>query len=115
MLDALFLHGLLPKHFARAASAYPELTGDLHYAIAGFLARTPAQLWAINQEDLTKEPAQQNLPGSTWQYPNWSRKMRFTLEQLRNDAEARALTAMFRDWIANSGRQNQHRPSAHLE
>ena len=46
---------------------------------------TPSQLLAINQEDLTKEMNQQNLPGSTWQYPNWGRKMRFTIEQLRGD------------------------------
>jgi 4-alpha-glucanotransferase/(1->4)-alpha-D-glucan 1-alpha-D-glucosylmutase len=62
---------------------------------------------AINEEDLTKETAQQNLPGTTWQYPNWSRKMRFTIEQLRSDPEARAYTEMFRNWINQSGRRNQ--------
>jgi 4-alpha-glucanotransferase len=75
--------------------------------VVGFLALTPSQLLAINQEDLTKETAQQNLPGTTWQYPNWSRKMRFTVEQLLNDPEARGFTAMFRHWIARSGRTNQ--------
>ena len=35
----------------------PELTGELHNAIVGFLALTPSQLLAINQEDLTKEAA----------------------------------------------------------
>ena len=107
MLDALFFERLLPPHFPRDASAYPEMTGELHHAIAGFLARTPSQLWAINQEDLTKEPAQQNLPGTTWQYPNWSRKMRFTIEQLQSDPQAQALTAMFRNWIVETGRTNQ--------
>ena len=62
---------------------------------------------AINQEDLTKEMAQQNLPGTTWQYPNWGRKMRFTVEQLRSDPEARGYTAMFRNWIVETGRRNQ--------
>jgi 4-alpha-glucanotransferase len=78
----------------------------LHNAIVGFLALTPSQLLAINQEDLTKETEQQNLPGTTWQYPNWSRKMRFSIEQLRDDNEARGYTAMFRNWIVNSGRKN---------
>ena len=82
MLDMLFELGLLPPGLPRRASAYPELTGELHNAVVGFLAMTPSQLLAINQEDLTKETAQQNLPGTTWQYPNWGRKMRFTLEQL---------------------------------
>jgi len=38
LLDALFAAGLLPKDYPRAADAIPELTGELHYAIAGFLA-----------------------------------------------------------------------------
>ena len=73
---------------------------------SGFLALTPSQLLAINQEDLTKELAQQNLPGTTWQYPNWCRKMRFTVEELRSNPEARGFTAMFRNWIVFSGRKN---------
>ena len=107
ILDLLFQLGLLPQHLPREASAYPELTGELHNAVVGFLAETPAQLLAINQEDLTKEPAQQNLPGTTWQYPNWCRKMRYTVEQLQSDSEARSYTAMFRNWILRSGRKNQ--------
>jgi 4-alpha-glucanotransferase len=106
MLDLLFLEGLMPRHLPHGAEAYPELTGEIHNAIVGFLALAPSQLLAINQEDLTKEPAQQNLPGTTWQYPNWSRKMRFTIEELRGNPEARAYTAMFRNWIVRTGRNN---------
>jgi 4-alpha-glucanotransferase len=105
MLDVLFELNLLPGRLPRNAGAYPELTGELHNAVVGFLALTPSQLLAINQEDLTKETAQQNLPGTTWQYPNWGRKMRFSVEQLRG-TEARAYAAMFRNWIVNSGREN---------
>lgn len=104
MLDVLFDLGLMPPELPRRADAYPELTGDLHNAVIGFLALTPSQLLAINQEDITKEPSQQNLPGTTWQYPNWARKMRFTLEELRTHAEARAYTAMARHWIIRTGR-----------
>jgi 4-alpha-glucanotransferase len=46
----------------------------------GFLLSTPCLLVALNQEDLTGETEQQNLPGSTWQYPNWRRKMRVPVE-----------------------------------
>jgi 4-alpha-glucanotransferase len=106
MLDLLFQLGLLPQYLPRDAAAYPELIGELHNAVVGFLAETPSQLLAINQEDLTKEPAQQNLPGTTWQYPNWSRKMRYSVEQLQSDPEARSYTAMFRNWILRSGRKN---------
>jgi 4-alpha-glucanotransferase len=107
MLDVLFDHALMPAHLPRNARVYPELTGELHNAVVGFLALAPSQLLAINQEDLTKETAQQNLPGTTWQYPNWGRKMRFTVEQLHSDPEARNFTAMFRNWIVRSGRENR--------
>ena len=105
MLDLLFAQNLMPGHLPRLIASYPELTGELHNAIVGFLALTQSQLLAINQEDLTKELAQQNLPGTTWQYPNWGRKMRYTIEQLRADPEARGYTAMFRNWIVSSGRR----------
>jgi 4-alpha-glucanotransferase len=107
MADVLFELGLMPQHLPRDVHAYPELTGELHNAIVGFLALTPSQLLAINQEDLTKELNQQNLPGSTWQYPNWGRKMRFTVEELRGDHGTRGYTTMFADWIERSGRRNQ--------
>jgi len=107
MLDMLFELDLMPPALPRFAKDYPALSGELHNGIVGFLALTPSQLLAINQEDLTKETEQQNLPGTTWQYPNWSRKMRFSLEQLRNDSEARGYTAMFRNWIVKSGRKNE--------
>ncbi|HEX3748523.1 MAG TPA: 4-alpha-glucanotransferase [Bryobacteraceae bacterium] len=104
MLNLLFEQGLLAPELPRSAGAYPELTGPLHHAAVGFLALTPSQLLAINQEDLTKELSQQNLPGTTWQYPNWGRKMRFTVEQLRTDPEARGYADMLRHWVIQSGR-----------
>jgi len=107
MLDVLIEQQLLPPGAPRAATEWPELSGPLHDAIVGFLALTPSQLLAINQEDLTKELHQQNLPSTTWQYPNWGRKMRFTVDQLRSDSEARGYATMFRNWIERSGRRNR--------
>ena len=106
MLDVLFEQGMMRSDLPRDAAAYPELTGELHHAIVGYLAMTPSQLLAINQEDLTKERAQQNLPATTWQYPNWGRKMRFSTQDLKSNPEARGYTAMFRNWIGASGRRN---------
>ncbi|HTP32375.1 MAG TPA: 4-alpha-glucanotransferase [Candidatus Acidoferrales bacterium] len=105
MLDALFQEDMMRPDLPREAEAYPEMTGELHHAVVGFLALTPSALLAINQEDLTKEVHQQNLPGSTWQYPNWCRKMRLGVEELRQ-GEGRGYTAMFADWIERSGRRN---------
>ena len=92
--------------FPESGGLVPEMTGELHNAVIGFLALTPSQLLAVNQEDLTKEIAQQNLPATTWQYPNWSRKMKFTLEELRSGPVARDFVAMFRNWLVRTGRVN---------
>lgn len=48
----------------------------------GFVLSTPCTLAVINQEDLTGETNQQNLPASTWQYPNWRHKMKVRVEEL---------------------------------
>ncbi len=104
LLDALFTVGLLPPGYERQADRIAELTGELHYAIIGFLARTPCVLWLVNQEDMTKEPDQQNLPGTTAEYPNWSRKMRWSIEDLSGLKEARDCAAMIGYWIETTGR-----------
>ena len=104
LLNLMFDLGLLPSSYPRDTKSLPEWTGELHHAAVGFLASTPSQLLAINQEDLTKETHQQNLPGTTWQYGNWGRKMRYTVEELTGDPMARNFTAMFRVWLEKTGR-----------
>jgi 4-alpha-glucanotransferase len=48
----------------------------------GFLLSTPCLLAIVNQEDLTSEVDQQNLPGTTSEHPNWKRKMKVAIEDL---------------------------------
>ncbi|MCC6857846.1 MAG: 4-alpha-glucanotransferase [Bryobacterales bacterium] len=107
LLDLFFRHRLLPDSVPRSAASIPELTGELHNAAVGFLAQTPSMLMLLNQEDLTKETGQQNLPGTTSQHPNWSRKTKFAVEELRTGAQARDFTAMFRHWLERTGRLNR--------
>lgn len=107
LLDALFSEHLLPAAYESKAECIPELTGELHYAIIGFLARTPCLLWLVNQEDMTKEIPQQNLPGTTAQYPNWSRKMRWSIEDLRTLREARDCASMVAYWVETTGRASR--------
>jgi 4-alpha-glucanotransferase len=104
MLDALHREGLLPHDYTRDASQINQLDGALHNATVGFLAQTPSALLLFNQEDLTKETEQQNLPGSTGEYPNWSRKMKWTLEELMQSETARAHTAMLRHQLERTDR-----------
>jgi 4-alpha-glucanotransferase/(1->4)-alpha-D-glucan 1-alpha-D-glucosylmutase len=58
----------------------------------------------LNQEDFTKETDQQNLPGSTAEYPNWQRKMKAPIEHLRSP-EFRPYGNMLRDQLARTHRR----------
>lgn len=98
LVSALISETLLPPGYVHEVAGISELTGELHYAIMGYLAKTPSALWLVNQEDLTKESAQQNVPGTTSAYPNWSRKMRYTIEELRTSPVPRDCAAMIRHW-----------------
>jgi len=104
MIEALIRDGFLPAGFPREAAEWTELTGELHNAVIGYLMMTPAMLMLLNQEDLTKETEQQNLPGTTWEYPNWRRKMLYSVEELRSSARVRDFARMMRAWMERSGR-----------
>ncbi len=104
LLDVLHTLKLLPPNYPDHIRHVPELSGELHNAVIGFLASTPAQVLVLNQEDLTKETEQQNLPGATWQYPNWQRKMRYTLEELLTDSRVHDFSRMYLAWLERTGR-----------
>jgi len=104
MLDALHGEGLLPADYSRDAALIPELDGPLHNAIIGYLAQTPSMLLLLNQEDLTKETEQQNLPGSTAEYPNWRRKMKWSVGELRTKQQAKDFSLMFRTQLERTDR-----------
>jgi 4-alpha-glucanotransferase len=103
MLDLLHSENLVPSHYTRDASSLNWLDGDLHNAVIGFLARVPSPLLLLNQEDFTKETAQQNLPGSTSQYPNWQRKMRVPVNELTGSA-SEPYSNMFRHHLTSTSR-----------
>jgi 4-alpha-glucanotransferase len=104
MLDALHFEKLLPETYERDAAKLAEFNGELHNAVIGFLMNVPSMILLVNQEDFTKETEQQNLPGSTAQYPNWQRKMRLSIEDLTLK-EAQGYSQMFRHQLTRSGRR----------
>ena len=110
LLDLLAGLKLLPDWFPRDASQVPELVGELHNAIVGFLTSTPSKLMVLNQEDLLKQAEQQNLPGSTAEYPNWRHKMKCTVEELWTSGEIQDFASMFRLWLDRTGRLNAPDP-----
>lgn len=48
-----------------------------------YLASSPARLLLINLEDLWLEPDPQNVPGTSHERPNWRRRARHCLEEVR--------------------------------
>lgn len=104
MLNLLREQALLQEDYPRDASQIPELDGVLHNAVVGFLGQVPSMIMLLNQEDLTKETEQQNLPGSTAQYPNWQRKMKVKIEDLRSP-EFGPYAAMVRYQLERTGRK----------
>jgi 4-alpha-glucanotransferase len=103
ILDLLHRLRLIPDSWTRNAADLPELAGEVLAAIVGFLMSTPSMLMLLNQEDLFKETEQQNLPGTTAEYPNWRRKMKYTAEELEL-SPTREFAAMFRGWVEKTGR-----------
>ena len=90
---------------------------DEKMAALEYLARTPSRILMVNQEELTDEPFQQNLPGSTAEYPNWRRKMRVPVESLRAElafvertAQVRQLAAQRRKGLLTGGSTAQGLP-----
>ncbi|HWP29020.1 MAG TPA: 4-alpha-glucanotransferase, partial [Chloroflexota bacterium] len=68
-------------------------------ALAGVLrhlAASPADLVLVNLEDLWRETAAQNVPGTWRERPNWRRKARYSLEELSRLADAAALLGWVR-------------------
>lgn len=61
------------------ATALPDVVRD---AVMRFLQLTPSWMFAVTQDDLTGFRDQQNMPGTTWQHPNWRHKMPVAIEDL---------------------------------
>lgn len=106
MIDRLYQLGFLSleERVTLQAQEKPVLTDELHRAVLAFILNSRAKLTILTQEDLFGEKKQLNLPGTVDSYPNWSRKMRYTLEELKNHPEALKKSEMFRGLIDQSGR-----------
>jgi 4-alpha-glucanotransferase len=104
ILQRLFASGFLKAKNPPVPEAFPELTGGIQSAVIGFLMSSPAKLVVISQEDLLQDARQQNLPGTIAEYPNWSVKMAYSLEELREHEHVRECARIFRRWVAKCGR-----------
>jgi (1->4)-alpha-D-glucan 1-alpha-D-glucosylmutase len=89
LLRALDREGLLPE--GQAVDGEAPFGPALNRALHRFLARSPAQLFVVQAEDLLGETRQVNLPGTTDSYPNWSHRLSLDLERWADDPAVAAL------------------------
>jgi 4-alpha-glucanotransferase len=82
--DALVAFLRAQGHIGEEDSEAAVLRGWL-----AFLAGQPAEFLLINLEDLWLEPAPQNVPGTWHERPNWQRKARHSIEDIRGQAALR--------------------------
>jgi 4-alpha-glucanotransferase len=97
LLGALRAEGLLPAGMSDDPTSATHLTPELCRAIHIFLARTPAWIMLASLEDCLGEMAQMNVPGTVDSYPNWLRKIRLSLGELKEDCAVRLLATSLRE------------------
>ena len=78
-------------------SASVPVSPDHRYvAVLQFLAESMADIVLVNMEDLWQETLPQNVPATNQERPNWRRRMRPSIEQIRKMAGlAEVLTHVF--------------------
>lgn len=78
LLAALDIAGVLGAPPALDAPLDPASAGAIH----AFLAATPSMIALVQADDLTGETEALNLPGTTTERSNWSRKLRVPVSDL---------------------------------
>lgn len=67
---------------------------DARTALLRYLARSKADILLVNLEDLWLETEPQNVPGTGQERPNWRRRLKYTLEEIRTNREILKLLEM---------------------
>ena len=109
---ALQKEGLLPDNFQMSADKdIKEMPEGLLPAVCAFLARTSCLLAALSLDDFIGAIDQQNMPGTTTQYPNWMKKTPIPLEAFTKDPKGRMIAGAF--WREGRGREPFEGKPAH--
>ncbi len=96
ILAALKTEGLLPQGLSEDPASAPNMTPELCQAIHQYLAKGASAIVLVNVDDVIGEVTQINLPGTVDNYPNWSRKLSRTLDELRQDERVLQLACAMR-------------------
>ncbi|MHB8067086.1 MAG: 4-alpha-glucanotransferase [Desulfobaccales bacterium] len=78
---------------------------EVRFGVLEYLARSKAVLLEVRLEEIFGVPYQQNLPGTTTQYPNWRQKLPLTVREMRQRPEAARLAARLRKYRVVSSKR----------
>ncbi|MCX5872767.1 MAG: 4-alpha-glucanotransferase [Deltaproteobacteria bacterium] len=109
IIERLVRDNVLPAEVAHHAWESEIPTDELHTAVLSFILKTPCQLAIISLEDLMLDTRQQNLPGTTFEHPNWVTKTKFGVEELKSHPEAIRMALKFNKLLVESGRYFEFR------
>jgi 4-alpha-glucanotransferase len=104
IVERLVTSGFLPEHLAGNPEIYNDFTEELRESVICFILSSAAKLVLLSQEDLFGDARQQNVPGTVSEHPNWSTKMSYSLEELRQNPEVEKYVRVLRQWISHTGR-----------
>ena len=84
----------LARRYARGAASKM----GTYYGVLRFLSESMADIVLVNLEDLWEETLPQNVPTTSSERPNWRRRMKLRLDQIRKMSEiAKVLSDVFAD------------------
>ncbi|HDR2369876.1 TPA: 4-alpha-glucanotransferase [Enterobacter asburiae] len=84
LLDALHKQGCLPKRAGHKASLM-SMTATLNRGLQRYIADSNSALLGLQPEDWIDMAEPVNIPGTSYQYKNWRRKLSTTLEKMFAD------------------------------
>ncbi|MBV8875613.1 MAG: 4-alpha-glucanotransferase [Metakosakonia sp.] len=90
LLDALHAHGCLPKRVGHKASRMP-MSAVLNRGMQRYIADSNSALLGLQPEDWLDMAGPVNIPGTSYQYKNWRRKLAVSLEKMFADENVNKL------------------------
>ena len=90
LLDALHKHGCLPKKAGHKASLM-KMTSTLNRGMQRYIADSNSALLGLQPEDWLEMAGPVNIPGTSYQYKNWRRKLSTSLEAMFADESVNKL------------------------
>jgi len=90
------------------AESCPEA---VRFGVLEYLARSQAALLEVRLEEIFGAPFQQNLPGTTTQYPNWRQKLPWTIREMRRNPAAARLAARLQKYRGSGEEKEKGRPA----